>query len=43
MGEDFLRPVDRGELDKHLGVMGPFIRAEINDLITVSDTAAQQN
>ncbi|XP_062281333.1 coagulation factor VIII [Scomber scombrus] len=33
--EDFLLPVGGGELQEHLGIMGPFIRAEINDLITV--------
>lgn len=41
-GEDFQRPVNRAESDEHLGILGPFIRAEINDLITVSDTAAKQ-
>ncbi|KAF3693960.1 Coagulation factor VIII Antihemophilic factor [Channa argus] len=35
MGENFQRPVSRGELDEHLGIMGPFIRAETNELITV--------
>ncbi|XP_035505076.1 coagulation factor VIII [Scophthalmus maximus] len=34
-GEDFLNPIPRGELQEHLGIMGPFIRAEINDLVTV--------
>lgn len=34
--KDFLYPVGRGELQEHLGIMGPFIRAEINDLLTVS-------
>lgn len=33
--KDFLHPVPRGELGEHLGIMGPFIRAEINDLLTV--------
>ncbi|XP_070692649.1 coagulation factor VIII isoform X2 [Pempheris klunzingeri] len=33
--KDFLRPVGRGELQEHLGILGPFIRAEINDLLTV--------
>ncbi|XP_044061159.1 coagulation factor VIII [Siniperca chuatsi] len=33
--EDFLLPVSRGEHQQHLGIMGPFIRAEINDLLTV--------
>lgn len=35
--EDFRDPVGRGELQEHLGIMGPFIRTEINDLLTVSD------
>ncbi|KAA8588858.1 hypothetical protein FQN60_010203 [Etheostoma spectabile] len=33
--EEFLLPLGRGELQEHLGIMGPFIRAEINDLLTV--------
>ncbi|TKS72296.1 Coagulation factor VIII [Collichthys lucidus] len=33
--ETFLVPVDRGELQKHLGIMGPFIRTEVNNLLTV--------
>ncbi|XP_060935114.1 coagulation factor VIII [Limanda limanda] len=33
--KDFLRPINRGELQQHLGIIGPFIRAEINDLVTV--------
>uniref|UniRef100_A0A671W8Q5 Coagulation factor VIII-like n=1 Tax=Sparus aurata TaxID=8175 RepID=A0A671W8Q5_SPAAU len=33
--EDFRDPVDRGELQEHLGIMGPFIRTEINNLLTV--------
>lgn len=36
--ETFLNPTGRGELQEHLGIMGPFIRAEINDFVTVSDT-----
>lgn len=39
---DFLQPVGRGEAHEHLGIMGPFIRAEINELLTVSDTVANQ-
>lgn len=35
--EDFREPVGRGELEIHLGIMGPFIRTEINDVLTVSD------
>ncbi|KAM9377527.1 venom prothrombin activator pseutarin-C non-catalytic subunit [Pholidichthys leucotaenia] len=34
--KDFLNPVSRGELQEHLGIMGPFIRTEINDLLTVT-------
>ncbi|KAM9356695.1 coagulation factor VIII [Symphorus nematophorus] len=33
--KDFLDPVGRGELQEHLGIMGPLIRTEINDLLTV--------
>uniref|UniRef100_A0A4W6C3F6 Coagulation factor VIII, procoagulant component n=1 Tax=Lates calcarifer TaxID=8187 RepID=A0A4W6C3F6_LATCA len=33
--ETFLNPTGRGELQEHLGIMGPFIRAEINDFVTV--------
>ncbi|KAM4555108.1 coagulation factor VIII [Odontesthes bonariensis] len=33
--KDFQHPVGRGELQEHLGIMGPFIRTEINDLLTV--------
>ncbi|XP_056130919.1 coagulation factor VIII isoform X3 [Lampris incognitus] len=34
--ETFLKPVTRGELQEHLGIMGPIVRAEINDLLTVT-------
>lgn len=34
--EGFQDPVNRGELQAHLGILGPFIRAEVNDLLTVS-------
>jgi hypothetical protein len=33
---DFQIPVTRGELQEHLGLMGPIIKAEVNDLLTVS-------
>ncbi|KAL6117574.1 f8 [Pungitius sinensis] len=33
--KDFLLPLDRGEPQEHLGLMGPFIRTEINDVLTV--------
>ncbi|KAJ1102434.1 hypothetical protein NDU88_007484 [Pleurodeles waltl] len=35
MDSHFTEPVIRGELDEHLGIMGPYIRAEINDVIMV--------
>lgn len=34
--ESFREVVDRGELEIHLGIMGPFIKTEINDVLTVS-------
>uniref|UniRef100_H3DHA1 Coagulation factor VIII, procoagulant component n=1 Tax=Tetraodon nigroviridis TaxID=99883 RepID=H3DHA1_TETNG len=33
--EGFQDPVSRGELQEHLGILGPFIRAEVDDLLTV--------
>ncbi|XP_008278557.1 coagulation factor VIII [Stegastes partitus] len=33
--ERFLKPVSRGELQEHLGIMGPSIRTETDDLLTV--------
>ncbi|XP_037531746.1 coagulation factor VIII [Nematolebias whitei] len=33
--KDFLQPVSRGELQEHLGILGPFIRTQVNDLLTV--------
>lgn len=37
--EGFQEVAGRGELEIHLGIMGPFIRTEINDVLTVSDSA----
>ena len=34
--EEFRKPVAIGELQEHLGLMGPIIRAEVNQLLTVS-------
>lgn len=34
--ESFQDPVSRGELQEHLGILGPFISAEVNDILTVS-------
>ncbi|KAI5097674.1 coagulation factor VIII [Silurus meridionalis] len=31
----FKNPVKRGELDEHLGIMGPVIKVEVNDVLTV--------
>uniref|UniRef100_A0A4W5RVL4 F5/8 type C domain-containing protein n=1 Tax=Hucho hucho TaxID=62062 RepID=A0A4W5RVL4_9TELE len=33
---DFQIPITRGELQEHLGLMGPIIKAEVNDLLTVT-------
>lgn len=33
---DFKNPVKRGELDEHLGIMGPVIKVEVNEVLTVS-------
>lgn len=35
-GRDFKEPVKPGEFDEHLGLMGPVLKAEINDVLTVS-------
>lgn len=40
--KDFKYPVGRGELQEHLGILGPVIRAEINDLLTVSISLSMQ-
>ena len=34
--KDFQHQVTRGELQEHLGILGPLIRVEVNDLLTVS-------
>lgn len=34
--KEFQNPVKRGELDEHLGIMGPVLKAEVNDILTVS-------
>ncbi|KAG7464564.1 hypothetical protein MATL_G00166880 [Megalops atlanticus] len=36
LSKDFQEPATRGELEEHLGIMGPLIRAEINDIIIVT-------
>ncbi|KGL83333.1 Coagulation factor VIII, partial [Tinamus guttatus] len=32
----FTQPLMRGELDEHLGILGPYIRAEVEDVIMVT-------
>nr|XP_057918781.1 coagulation factor VIII isoform X2 [Doryrhamphus excisus] len=32
---NFVRPANRGELHQHLGIMGPVIRVEVNDVLIV--------
>ncbi|KAL4631181.1 coagulation factor VIII-like [Arapaima gigas] len=36
LDQDFKYPATRGELEEHLGIMGPVIKAEINDFLTVT-------
>ncbi|XP_062381158.1 coagulation factor VIII [Sardina pilchardus] len=33
--KDFLEPVKHGEFDEHLGIMGPVLKAEVNEVLTV--------
>ncbi|XP_021262077.1 coagulation factor VIII isoform X1 [Numida meleagris] len=35
LDDSFTQPVMRGELDEHLGILGPYIRAEVEDTIMV--------
>lgn len=36
MDDSFTQPLLRGELDEHLGILGPYIRAEVEDVIMVN-------
>ncbi|XP_077681671.1 coagulation factor VIII [Eretmochelys imbricata] len=36
LDNSFTQPLARGELDEHLGILGPYIRAEVDDVIMVS-------
>uniref|UniRef100_A0A8D0FN01 Coagulation factor VIII n=1 Tax=Strix occidentalis caurina TaxID=311401 RepID=A0A8D0FN01_STROC len=36
MDDSFTQPLMRGELDEHLGILGPYIRAEVEDVIMVT-------
>lgn len=35
LDDSFTQPVQRRELDEHLGILGPYIRAEVQDVIMV--------
>lgn len=36
LDDAFTQPAQRRELDEHLGILGPYIRAEVQDVIMVS-------
>ncbi|XP_031980102.1 coagulation factor VIII [Corvus moneduloides] len=36
LDDSFTQPVQRRELDEHLGILGPYIRAEVEDVIMVT-------
>ncbi|NXA36936.1 FA8 factor, partial [Eudromia elegans] len=36
LNSSFNQPLMRGELDEHLGILGPYIRAEVEDVIMVT-------
>uniref|UniRef100_H0Z961 Coagulation factor VIII n=1 Tax=Taeniopygia guttata TaxID=59729 RepID=H0Z961_TAEGU len=36
LDDSFTQPVQRRELDEHLGILGPYIRAEVQDVIMVT-------
>ncbi|KFQ30241.1 Coagulation factor VIII [Merops nubicus] len=36
MDNSFTQPLLRGELDEHLGILGPYIRAEVEDVVMVT-------
>ncbi|XP_009700286.1 PREDICTED: coagulation factor VIII-like [Cariama cristata] len=36
LDDSFTQPLLRGELDEHLGILGPYIRAEVEDVIMVT-------
>ncbi|XP_014810796.1 PREDICTED: coagulation factor VIII isoform X3 [Calidris pugnax] len=36
MDDSFTQPLQRGELDEHLGILGPYIRAEVEDVIMIT-------
>nr|XP_056714952.1 coagulation factor VIII [Euleptes europaea] len=36
LDSSFTQPLARGELDEHLGILGPYIRAQIDDVIMVT-------
>uniref|UniRef100_A0A8C8SY44 Coagulation factor VIII n=1 Tax=Pelusios castaneus TaxID=367368 RepID=A0A8C8SY44_9SAUR len=36
LDNSFTQPLAQGELDEHLGILGPYIRAEVDDVVMVS-------
>lgn len=38
LDDAFTQPAMRRELDEHLGILGPYIRAEVEDTIMVSSS-----
>ncbi|NXH15516.1 FA8 factor, partial [Bucco capensis] len=36
LDDSFTQPLQRGELEEHLGILGPYIRAEVEDVIMVT-------
>ncbi|XP_060105078.1 coagulation factor VIII-like [Heteronotia binoei] len=36
LDSSFTQQLDRGELDEHLGILGPYIRAQVDDVIVVT-------
>ncbi|NXJ67313.1 FA8 factor, partial [Rostratula benghalensis] len=36
LDDSFTQPLQRGELDEHLGILGPYIRAEVEDVIMIT-------
>ncbi|XP_009887607.1 PREDICTED: coagulation factor VIII, partial [Charadrius vociferus] len=36
LDDSFTQPLLRGELDEHLGILGPYIRAEVEDVIMIT-------
>uniref|UniRef100_A0A8C3CYB7 Plastocyanin-like domain-containing protein n=1 Tax=Cairina moschata TaxID=8855 RepID=A0A8C3CYB7_CAIMO len=41
LDSSFTQPLIRGELDEHLGILGPYIRAEVEDVIMFKNMASR--